>query len=390
MNFSSLPALDRYLSLQEMQAVFKSATQEKGFSQQVVGYSKQDRPIELLKYVHPSVAQDTIQNKSLRPRILLYGGEDATEPIFSQTIKWVIQELKNQQSTIHALNCDWYFIDCINPDGYLLNEEWYCQPGDLTAFFEHAWEDEHTQMIFMNAERPEVKALHHAFEICTPDFVFNMHDESHFPADGYKLAFSAPVDTHLLNDHFKRVSADMDISKDERIIMDSYGQEACFSTHMALKQNPEAFIFINESCGYKRVQNTDEFEVLEPGHPVYTHLQRYQSILNHDDSQWRFHVKALLRSVENAEAFNAKMLSLTGYGLTHLIKKGVEEAKPMKEAFLSYILNKYQNSYVPIEVSKQVLAQLDALFTLLQWKLGDRKETSLDELPAPTAATATQ
>ncbi len=382
MNFNTLPALNRYLSLQEIKALFENSAQEKGFSKQIIGYSKQNRPIELLKYIHPSIVQDNIQHEGLRPRVLLYGGEDATEPIFSQTIKGVIQELKKPQSDIHAFNCDWYFIDCINPDGYVFNEKWYFQPGDLTAFFEHAWEDEHSQMIFMNAERPEVKALHHAFEICTPDFVFNMHDESHFPADGYKLAFSEPVDMNILNAHFKKVSADMDLSQDELIIMDSYGHESCFSTHPALMQNPEAFIFINEACGYKRMQRTDECEVLDKQHPVYIHLQRYQNILNHDDSEFldsaRFHVKVLLRSIENAEAFNAKMLSLTGYGLAYLIEKGVEEASQIKAAFLGYILNKYQNSYVPVEVSKQVFAQWDALMTLLQWKLGKVEVMSFD------------
>lgn len=375
MNFINIPVITKYLTLQEIKELFADCQQESGFSSQIVGNSIQNRPIELMKYINPANKQNSKQHENLRPRVLLYGGEDATEPVFSQTIKLIIEALKNLDSEIHSFNCDWYFIDCINPDGYLLNEKWYCQPGNLAAFFEYSWEDEHSQMIFMNADRPELKALHQAFKLSKPDFIFNMHDESHFPADGYKLAFSEPMEMKKLSSHFRRVSKSMDLSEDELIIMDSYGREKCFSTYPAFIQNPETFIFLNEACGYKRIKKTDESEILDKRHPVSVHLQFYQKILENHDNELldsaRFHVKVLLRSIENSDEFNAKMLCLTGYGLEYLIKEGIEEASQIKKIFLNYILNKYEDSYAPIEVEKQVFTQLDALFSFLKWKTGE-------------------
>lgn len=356
-----------YLSLQGLKNVFSHAAQQPGFCLQNVGHSLQGRAIDLLHFLSP-----TSKNRSPF-RVLLYGAEDATEPTFSQTLKRVLSALMDPHHAIHDLPCEWFFLDCINPDGYLKNEGWYAQPGDLKTFFENAWEDPHTQMIFMNAERPELHALHRAFALSQPDFVFNMHDESHFPADGYKLALSEPVDDAVLKAHFERVALDMDVSISEPIIMDSYGREACFSVSPVLVQKPEAFVFINESCGYRRVGVDTPEEILPAGHSVWKHLLKYQQLLQLHASEElesaAFHVKALLAALERGEVFNAKMLSLTGYDLVYLQQQGVSEAESIKEAFLDYVLQNYGSTYVPVPVERQVEAQWDALFTFLNWKL---------------------
>ena len=90
MDLKNIPSLDKYLTLKEIKKNFQNISQEQGFSKQIIGYSNQNRTIELLKYSHSLAQKNSVQE---RPRILLYGGEDATEPIFSQTINWIINTL---------------------------------------------------------------------------------------------------------------------------------------------------------------------------------------------------------------------------------------------------------------------------------------------------------
>jgi len=79
-----------------------------------------------------------------------------------------------------------------------------------------------------------------------------------------------------------------------------------------------------------------------------------------------FHTDLLIDSIEAKEEFNSKMLSITGYGLNHLISNGVKAASKIKEIYQEHINKHFQNTYDPIPVWQQVFTQIDFLFTILE------------------------
>lgn len=366
MQLTPLSKLNGYLSFQEIRKLFSEAALRPHFQLRTLGESECYRPIEMLSFAAPTAHSPKA--------ILLYGGEDATEPVFSQTLAYLIKELSLSESELHAYH--WHLISCINPDGYVRNEDWFDFPGDLRAFFENAWEDVHSRMIFMNASRPETRALHKAFEIIQPDFVFNLHDESHFPADGYQFACSRPIDMKAFDAHLARVGEHMDISQEELLITDEYGHDPVFSVHPALQMNPHCFIFLNEACGYRRVKAPSDrwnpAPLVRTKAPLTQALSNYQALLEQEQDPFfesaLFHVRCLLQDIEEGKNFNSKMLALTGYGLVELEQRGgdVKQLKDIYDQCLGHILKHFQTQYEAVPVEQQVFAQLDGLLTVLE------------------------
>ncbi|MFN8673364.1 MAG: M14 family zinc carboxypeptidase [Candidatus Sericytochromatia bacterium] len=353
-----------FLSFDEIRNIFHKFSKLPNFSIQELGFSEDQNNIELLSY---------IKNSEIKNNILLFGGEDASEPIFSQTIVWLISELSKNDSFIHNFNLNWYFISCINPDGYIKNKGWFNQVGDLKSFLENSWEDLHSRMIFWKTEeRIEHKLLEKAIDIAKPMLIYNMHDESHFPADGYKFMFSTPIDLKLLKTHLNKIKQFMDISSEELVITDSYGNNPKFSIYYALKNYENTFIFGNESCGYKLVDNIAPKIFIDTNDELYKALKDYKKLqldnYNNILDSSIFHTNLLIKSIEEKEEFNTKMLSITGYGLEYLINLEINDAKKIKSIFLNHINKYFKDTYKPIPVWQQVFTQLDFLFTMLNIK----------------------
>lgn len=362
MNLQVNEKINSYYSFSEIRAFFQKFSKFAGFSIQEIGTSESGNPIELLSYKKTTKSSNSI---------LLFGGEDASEAIFSQTIFWLLSELSKKDSQIHDLDLDWHFISCINPDGYLKNEGWLKHAGDLKSFLENSWEDVHSRMLFWKTEeRVEHDALKKAIKITKPNLIYNLHDESHFPAEGYKLAFSELINLDLLTPHLDRIKQFMDVSSEELVIISSYGLDPKFSISSALNLNKDTFAFMNESCGYKLIAKESPKIFINTSDTLYDNLKAYKKLqVDNFTSELEsslFHTNLLIKSIEDSEDFNTKMLSITGYGLEYLIKLGINEAKNIKEVFLSHIESNFKNTYVPIPVWKQIFTQLDFLFSILE------------------------
>jgi hypothetical protein len=357
MNIEINENINHYYSFNEIRNIFHDFSKLDFFSIQEIGISEAGNPIELISY------KKTKSNNS----ILLFGGEDASEAIFSQTIFWILSELSKTDSQIHNLDLDWHFISCINPDGYLKNEGWLKHPGDLKYFLENSWEDIHSRLLFWKTEeRIEHEALKKAIMISRPNLIYNLHDESHFPADGCKFAFSETINLELLNSHLDRIKEFMDVSYDELVIISSYGLDPKFSISPAFELNKDTFAFMNESCGYKLITDSSPKIFINTSDILYDSLKAYQKLqvdnFNSELESSLFHTNLLIKSIEK----NEEMLSITGYGLEYLLKLNINDAKKIKEVFLNHIKSNFQNTYMPIPVWKQVFAQIDFLFTMLK------------------------
>ncbi len=359
-----------YLTLPEIESLFDQTATQQHFTLRTCGYSREERPIRLLSFMKNT------KDKPVPKNLLLYGGEDATEPVFSQTFVQLLEALQNSNHPIHDFPFHWHFISCINPDGYVRNSQWFHRPGDLDAFFEHGWEDPHPEMLFWNTQspRPETKTLHKVIAELQPALIYNMHDESHFPADGYKFAFSKPLDMNIFSAHLKKVADFMDLSEEELVITEGYGREEGFSVAPALKQSPEPFIVINEACGYKRLQP----EQAQLTSEVIKALQDYGCCLDSPDvrhipelASARFHVRTLLGTTDSEAPFNVKMLALTGHGFA-LLKKALPAERTslqhIEQTLRDFMHFHFDRHYTPVPVEQQVLAQYDFLTTLLFYR----------------------
>mgnify|MGYP001554650447 CR=1 FL=1 len=359
------PRPNAYLRFDELRALFQDFGARPGFSVRTVGQSECERPIELLSFGE--------RKGSGTGDILIYGGEDATEPIFSLTMKWLIEELADSDSPIHKRDYRWHFLSCINPDGYVKNESWFSEPGKLESFLDHGWEDLHRRMIhFCQEERPELKALREAISLVEPDVIFNAHDESHFPADGYKYATSEAVPREHLQGHLSRVEAFMDLSEEELVLTEDYGRDPVFSVAPAFEQGRVPLVFLNETCGYRRKEGAVDCVHLDKSDDLYGHLERYLKLLEeHERSELcsaLFHVRLLLQSFDGEAGFNSKMLAITGHGLRVLLADGVEEAREIRRAFWQHIEENFARTWEPVPLWQQVVTQLDFLFTMLDWR----------------------
>jgi hypothetical protein len=347
--------INKYLGYDELRENFIRFSELQGFIYEGIGSSEKGRPIDFLSYNHPS---NKVPGTSKNNSILIYGGEDASEPIFSQTIFWLLSELSNDDSQIHRFKTNWHFISCINPDGYKKNSGWLNHPGDLNTFLENSWEDIHSRMIFWKSEeRIEHQALKRAINISKPTLIYNLHDESHFPAEGYKFAFSSPVNVELLKPHLDRVKEFMDVSSDELIITDCYGRDPGFSVSPAFELNKDVFAFLSESCGYKLKANLRPRIFIGIGSPLHNAIRRFKQLQTENFSEELqsslFHTDLLINLIESKEEFNSKVLSITGYGLKHLVSLGVEEASEIKDIYLEHINTHFQNTYESIPVWQQ-------------------------------------
>ncbi len=76
MNIEINQSINYYYSFDEMRSIFQRFSKLSGFTLQEIGASENGKPIELISY------KSTVNKKN---SILLFGGEDASEAIFSQT-----------------------------------------------------------------------------------------------------------------------------------------------------------------------------------------------------------------------------------------------------------------------------------------------------------------
>ena len=364
LSFCDLSQVNTYLPLEELRNTFEGAAQDGGLTYHHLLTCAPDEPIG---YLHlPHTAAHPL-------RVMLYGGEDASEPIFSQTLSVLVRHLTTPGHPLRELPVEWLIIDCIHPVGYRRNAGWHQHPGDLQAFWQHSWEDPHGDMLFWNsAPRPEVRALHTLFEQFQPEVLFNLHDESHFPAGGYQMAFSRAFERPLWEAHLARVAEDMDLSE-ELILTETYGDASEFSVAPALRTGTER-LTLNETCGYRRrAQSQDPEPPADITHLLKTYLAHLQQDSSTHLASARYHTELLLQEQAAGRPFNSKMWALTGHALPHL--KPHRDLDTLARAFQEHMRH-WEQAYAPVPVRAQVKTQLDFIFTTLEQAIQERSAES--------------
>ena len=246
---TSVPEYNHYLTGDEMHKRIDEFRSHPGFIIETIGHSMNALPIEMLRY-----------DRGYDRSVLLWGFEDPTEPVCALSMFWLCEQLRLQSSPVLRFECNWGIIPTINPDGLQLNEEWFSAPGDMHAFLRGAWQPPDEQILYWNPSlaRPEMSALHHAITTIKPDVLFDMHDESHFPAPGYQVFLSSPIDSGAIADHLAYATAQGMPLLDAPIMDPALLRNPDMSVAMAYTVRPDCFVLIDEVCGYATSMKADD------------------------------------------------------------------------------------------------------------------------------------
>ncbi|MBI9044549.1 MAG: hypothetical protein JEZ06_08690 [Anaerolineaceae bacterium] len=140
-----------------------------------IGHSRQGEAIEMLRIGEGS------------KKVLLFGTPHPNEPVGSMLLEFLSQKLAEDADLRAELNCTWYLIKCIDPDGTRLNEGWFKGPFTLSNYARNYYrppQDQQVEWSFpaeyktlrFDRPMPETKALMDVLERVQPDMICSLHN----------------------------------------------------------------------------------------------------------------------------------------------------------------------------------------------------------------------
>jgi hypothetical protein len=269
---------------------------------------------------------------------------------------------------------NWAIIPTINPDGVLRNEEWFLAPGDLRVFAGGSWEPPYERIMYWNASTacPEMAAWRAVVTALAPDVLFDMHDESHFPAPGYYVLLSSAIDGGLMDAHLAFVrSTGMPVA-DRPVAPPSSIRDPRRSVAFAFEVNPDCIAFFDEVLGYALSASAlDHDWSASQQAAVRDAIDRYLQLLDliRDDDVVRIEsAKSQARHARELRPEDgAKALAVSCCALRVLRRRGyAHEADAIDDVFWQYVSSQAPPEAVrAIPIRDQVRVQLHLLFTVL-------------------------
>ncbi|NLJ85262.1 MAG: hypothetical protein GX322_02380 [Firmicutes bacterium] len=141
----------------------------------IIGHSRNGEPIHCLK-----IGQG-------RKRAVWFGCPHPNEPIGTLTIDFLAETLAKDTALREELDCTFYLVKCIDPDGTRLNEGWFKGPFDFYTyarnFYRPAGKDQvewtfpiEYKTLSFNSPLPETKALMQLIDMAEPHFLYSLHN----------------------------------------------------------------------------------------------------------------------------------------------------------------------------------------------------------------------
>jgi hypothetical protein len=118
---------------------------------------------------------------------LLFAGVHPNEPIGFRTLQHLASELVADPGLLATSEATWHLIPCIDPDGTRLNESWFADPSDRTAYsrgFYRPAPAEQAEWTFPFSYRdayfddviPETQALMRVIDEVRPELMVSLHN----------------------------------------------------------------------------------------------------------------------------------------------------------------------------------------------------------------------
>lgn len=141
----------------------------------IIGYSRGGEPIYCLK-----IGQG-------RKRAIWFGCPHPNEPIGTLTIDFWAETLAQDDTLRKQLDCTFFLVKCIDPDGTRLNEGWFKGPFDFYKyarnFYRPAGKDQvewtfpiHYKTLHFDSPLPETQALMKLIDTAQPHFLYALHN----------------------------------------------------------------------------------------------------------------------------------------------------------------------------------------------------------------------
>jgi hypothetical protein len=172
----AVPDYKEFLTVDELNQSSTTLAEEFDFVEKVdVGKSRADRPISYLKLGEGE------------KRVLLFAFPHPNEPIGSMTIEFLSRYLAENEQLREELDCTWYLIKAIDPDGAALNEGWFKGEFDPVKYVlnyyrppsheqvEWTFPVEYKNLSFSNPP-VETQALMKVIEETRPSLMYSLHN----------------------------------------------------------------------------------------------------------------------------------------------------------------------------------------------------------------------
>ncbi len=205
-----------------------------------------------------------------------------------------------------------------------------------------------------------------------PDVLFDMHDESHFPAPGYYVLLSSAIDERLMDAHLAFVrSTGMPVA-DQPVAPPSSIRDPRRSVAFAFEVNPDCIAFFDEVLGYALSTSAlDHDWSASQQATVRDAIDHYLQLLDliKDDDVVR--IESARSQARHAKELRpedgAKALAVSCCAVRVLRRQGYgREADALQDVFWQYIASQAPPEAVQaIPIRDQVRVQLHLLFTVL-------------------------
>ncbi len=174
---AQIPEYEVFLTVDELNERTKelAALHPNVVEQSIIGQSRSGEPIYCLKIGRG------------KRQIVWFGCPHPNEPIGTLTIDFWAEFLAENTTLREELDCTFYLVKCIDPDGTRLNEGWFKGPFNFytyaSNFYRPAGKDQvewtfpiQYKTLNFNSPLPETRALMHLIDTAKPHFLYALHN----------------------------------------------------------------------------------------------------------------------------------------------------------------------------------------------------------------------
>lgn len=172
-----IPEYSRFLAVDELDESTEKLAEKYPdcVSVKVIGYSRKGAPIRCLRIGTGSRT------------VLAFACPHPNEPIGAMTLEYFSGYLAEHKEFLERMDCTWYLIKCVDPDGTRLNEGWFSGPFTLRNYAEHYYRPAMTEQVewtfpvdyknlHFHKPIPETQALMKLIGEIRPDFLYSLHN----------------------------------------------------------------------------------------------------------------------------------------------------------------------------------------------------------------------
>lgn len=276
-----------------------------------------------------------------RSDALVYAGVHPNEPIGFCTVQQLARDLCEDPDLAERLDCRWWIIPNIDPDGTRLNEGWFGRPVDRVFYARHFYRPAPAEQVewafplvykdaYFDAVIPETFALMRVIDEVRPDIAVSLHNGE---LGGVYYYLSRPLPgmveaLHRIADH---AGLPLDNGEPESSVVEQYG--------------PAVFAMIDVERVYDQLEELGLPPSTDAGASSASYADRYGTVsmvaelpywihpaVGDDNPSGRHYAEALAAA---ADELASDMVALTG--LLHRAERWLSSDSQLVRASVAFL-----------------------------------------------------